>query len=177
MDELNPVSTDYTESLPGSTGDVFVVGLGDPTTTPAYDVNHIIRVCGSKNASGGANVGFLCELRQSYVSETDLGTIIASFVCAELPSTVDTFYRYRLPTTEAGLITDYTALSLRFVSTNARGGAPRSCRLHWAEVEVPTNSETNESTGLSREEFRRKLVGISINQESDRRTTGSTSRI
>ena len=176
MSSTGPASADRTECLAGSVGDVLVVGLGNPGTTPDNDYNHILRVCASKDASGGAAVGFLCELRQGYASETSLGTLIASLVCADAPATVDNYYRYRLTVAEAALITDYTDLHLRFVSTNARGGAPRSARLHWAEVELPNLGDGASDQHFSSEELRRKERGLAVTQESDRRTTGSTSR-
>ena len=169
-----PLHTDYVECEPGSVGDVLVVGLGNPTNTPNNDFNHIIRVCASKNTADGASVGFLCELRQSYVSETDLGTLVAAFSCQNLPST-ETFYRYRLTTDQAALITDYTALSCRFTSTNARDGAIRRARLHWCEVELPEPGEVGKHIRLTNEEQRRDKRGLSVTQESDRSTTGGTS--
>ena len=176
MSGTAPVSANYIDCPLGSYGDVFVVGLGNPETTPNDDYNHIIRVVASKDSSGGAAVGVVCELRQGYTSETSLGTLIASFVCTDAPATVDTYYRYRLTTTEAALITDYTDLQLRFVTLNARGGAPRTLRLHWAEVELPNVSDGARDQHLSSEELRRKERGLAVTQESDRQTTGSTSR-
>ena len=176
MDEAAPIAADYTECLPGSIDDVLVVGLGDPTTTPTSDFNHIIRFCASKDASGGASVGFICELRQAYVSESSLGTLVASFAGDNIPSTVDTYFRYRLTEAEAALITDYTDLQLRFRSANARGGAPRSCRLHWAECQLPTAGERATDLHLTAEELQRQDKGQDVTQASDRRTTGSTSR-
>jgi len=176
MNDIAPASTDYIESLAGSSGEVMVVGVGDPTTTPTNDFNHIIRFCASKDASGGANVGLLCQLRQSYVSETDQGTLIAEFTGTEIPNTVDTFFRYRLTTGEASLITDYTALSLRFVVRNLRGGAPRSCRLHWAAIELPTASEPAQHRLLTEAEAARQRRGQAVVQDLDRVTVGDRSR-
>lgn len=172
-----PVSADFTECIAGSRGgDVLVVALGDPGNTPNHDRNHIIRVCLSKNTSGGAVVGMICELRQSYVSETDLGTLVASFLCSDISATFGTYHRYRLTTGQAALITDYTALSLRFITTNARGGATRTTRLHWAEVELPENSESNvKDLKLSPTEAKRVRDGIAINQSVDRVAIGSSS--
>ena len=253
MDEPHPAGADYTECGLGSVGDVLVVGLGNPSPTPGHDFNHIIRVNGSKSASGGSAVGLVCELRQGYDSETenqansatldealddsetvvtvtdgtqfaandviringekmlvtliaandltvtrgvggsaarehatgstitvdDRGLLIASFVCSNLSDVVnDSFYRYRLTTTEAALITDYTDLQLRFLSTNARSGAPRSCRLHWAELQLPTTGEVGVDSNLTALEFQRSLRGESITQPSiDRTVTPSSSRI
>lgn len=249
MDEVAPVAADYTECGLGSVGDVLVVGLGDPTTTPAHDRNHVVAFCASKDASGGAAIAMVCELRQGYNSEGDTtstttldgaltatatsvavvdgsvfavndvirvegermlitaisvntltvtrgvqgtvavahitgltvfdineGLLVASFVGANIPSTVDTYFRYRLTDTEAARITDYTDLQLRFLTLNARGGAPRACRLHWAGCALPNIGDRNEDSNLTPEETRRKHIGLGVVQESDGRTTGSTIR-
>jgi hypothetical protein len=225
---------------------VLVVGLGNPTNTPDNDYNHIIRVALSKNTADGANVGFICELRQNYIDErvflrraalnealddsetgvdvvdsalfasTDriridsewmlitsigastltvtravlgstaaahatgndiaidnLGILVASFTCRGV-TTTPTYYRYRLTTTEAALITDYTALSMRFVSTNTRDGALRQSLLHWCEVEVPDNTEPAANAHLTTVESARIRQGLAVNQESDRSITVGT---
>ena len=70
MDDTNAVTADYTECPAGSRGgDAVVVELASPATTPAHDYNHIVGVCLSKDTSGGAAVGMVCELRQGYNSE------------------------------------------------------------------------------------------------------------
>ena len=176
MDETTPVAADYVQCQAGSIGDALVVELGSPSPTPGNDFNHIIGVCASKDSADGAAVGLVCELRQSYVSESDLGTLIATVVCANVPATVDTYYRYRLTSTEAALITDYTALQLRFTTINGRGGAPRACRLHWGGVQLPDASDPSADAHFTPEELRRKGLGLAIVQESDRRSTGSTTR-
>ena len=252
MDEPHPAGADYTQCDAGSVGDVLVVGLGNPSPTPGHDYNHIVRVCASKSASGGASVGFVCELRMGYDSETenqsntatldealdtsetvvtvtdgaqfaandliridselmwvssisvndltvirgvegtpakehltaavitvnDRGLLITRFHCSGLSDVVnDSIFRYRLTNAEAALITDYTDLQLRFLSTNARGGAPRSCRLHWAEVQLPTTGEAPADDQLTAVEERRQRLGQSITQFADKTVVASPSRI
>ena len=71
MDDPAAVAADYTEVPVGSRGgDVIVVELASPATTPASDYNHIVGVALSKDSSGGAAVGLVCDLRQGYNSET-----------------------------------------------------------------------------------------------------------
>ena len=256
MDETAPVAADYVQCQVGSVGDALVVELATPSPVPTNDYNHIIGCSISKDGSGGAAVGTVCELRQGYNSETaaadstadldedldatetvvtvtdgsvfaagdviqieseemiiasiatnDLtvtrgtggttatthpapvtgqaatnvydvnqGSLIASFVCADCPTTVDTYYRYRLTTAEASRITDYADLQLRFTSINGRGGAPRALRLHWAGLEVPTATDPKKQAHLTTEELRRSQHGLAVTQESDRRSTGSTTR-
>ena len=178
MDDPAAVAADYAECPAGSRGgDVMVVGLGNPGTTPTSDYNHIIGVGLSKDSSGGAAVGMVCELRQSYVSETDLGTLVCTFSCRDVPAVAgDGYYRYRLTNDEAELITDYTALSLRFVSFNGRGGAPRACRLHWAAMECPSATDAADDRGHTVEESRRARLGLDLVQESDRQAAASANR-
>lgn len=185
LNRIAPVAADYIEVWPGGLdrfgrpGGMLTVLLASPSPIPTNDFNHIIGVCASKDAAGGASMGFTCELRQGTVPQLALGggTIIAAFVCANLPSTVGTYYRYRLTTAEAAQITLYRLLGLRFVATNARGGAPRTCRLHWAGVELPTAADpSNAHTRLTPEEWRRKERGLAITQESDRQPTPTTAR-
>ena len=251
MDETAPVAADFTQCDAGSVGDALVVELASPSPTPGNDFNHVVGVCASKDSSGGAAVGFVCEFRQGYTNDTaasdstanldealdttetvvtvtdgtvfaagdviqidseemiitsiasnDLtvtrgtggtsatehltgrdvfdvnqGSLIVTFVCADVSDTVGaSFYRYRLSTTEAARITDYTDLQLRFTSLNGRGGAPRSCRLHWAGVELPAAGDPSAHRKLTPEESRREFAGLSIHQESDRRPTSTTAR-
>ena len=71
MDDTAAVAADYTECPAGSRGgDVMVVELASPATTPASDHNHIVGACLSKDSSGGAAVGMVCELRQGYNNDT-----------------------------------------------------------------------------------------------------------
>ena len=71
MDDPGAVAADYAECPAGSRGgDVMVVELASPATTPTNDYNHIIGCSISKDSSGGAAVGMVCELRQGYNSET-----------------------------------------------------------------------------------------------------------
>ena len=251
MDDPAAVAADYTECPAGSPGgDVLVVELASPASTPTSDYNHVVGVSLSKDSSGGAAVGMVCELRQGYNAETaatdstadlnealdatevvvtvtdgtvfaagdvilveseimiitsiatnDLtvtrgaggtagqthatglsvfdvaqGILVASFSCPDVSATVGTYYRYRLTNDEAGLITDYTDLQFRFVSFNARGGAPRACRLHWAAMSCPTAGDPPRDMGLTDEELRRIQLGLAATQEGDRRATASTGR-
>lgn len=168
IDEATPDASDYIESVLGTFGDVMAVETGNPSTTPSNDRNHIVRVSCGKNSTGGEKLTLLVELRQGYSAESGsnpgitstLGTFISSFTI-DVPDSATTYY-YRLPTAEATLITDYTDLQLRFVVKRARGGAPRRCRLYWAEIELPDTLEANVDTRLTYVEQRLQDRGQAI---------------
>lgn len=58
---------------------------------------------------------FTQQLRQGYVSEASLGTLIASQSRLGVSSTTWTTSAYTLSAAEADAITDYTALFFRFL--------------------------------------------------------------
>lgn len=73
---------------------------------------HVIRARLAKDASGGAQIDATVQLRQGYVSEASLGTLIATLTQANVTNTFTT-YSYTLSAAEADAITDYTSLFLR----------------------------------------------------------------
>ena len=127
----------YVLANQASFGDIVVVELSSPAVTPDQDINHFMRIFARKDATG-APVDVSCELRQTYVSETSLGTLVATIVAQDVSTTI-TRYQHRLTVAEAALITDYTAVQFRFVLRQARSGsdAPASARIIYAELQVP----------------------------------------
>ena len=159
MDDTIPSTTDYGRCAPSPQGDVIVVELGSPTTSPTLNRAHFVRCALQKDATG-KRADCLVELRQGYTAEgTGFGTLIASFNIEDIPTT-STRYRRRLTEAEAALITDYADLQLRFVIRTVKGvdgSAPVACRLIWAEVECPAAAEPGEvnmTNAERREAFR-----------------------
>ena len=153
--EATNSDADFVTSNVGTIRDVVAVGLGNPATTPAVDVNHFLRVR-AVAAAAGRNVGFQCELRQGYASESSLGTYIATCEGLAVPTT-STRYRHRLTPTEAALITDYTDLQLRFLLFCEKDGAsstPAAIRIVYAELEVPDINDRSQNIKLTESELR-----------------------
>lgn len=91
----------------------FAVSLSD-ITDPVSSSGHVIRVALRKQ--GTAQMDATVELRQGYVNESTLGTLIATLTQANL-TTSFAEYTHTLSGAEADAITDYTDLQLRFVGT------------------------------------------------------------
>jgi hypothetical protein len=117
-----------TSSHAPTVGDYFQVSisnLDDPNT----DDDHIVRYRYGRSASGGRDFGIEVGLYQGT-------TLISSWTHSTVPATPIT-QAQTLSTTEAGNITDYENLSVRFTIDNVGAGQPRTPRWYWAEVEVP----------------------------------------
>lgn len=118
---------------PSST-DTCVVSLSD-VTDPASSSDHVMRIR-VKRQGGNNNDKMNLELRQDYVSEASLGTLIASITDISLSPSYQTF-THTLSGAEADSITDYSSLYYRVI--------PQMPSLHnnpagfvsWAEFEVP----------------------------------------
>ena len=67
---------------------------------------------------GGGTLNLTVQLRQSYVSEVSQGTLVATWTESAIPSTFTTVTK-TLTGGEADSITNYGALSLRFVAAEA----------------------------------------------------------
>jgi hypothetical protein len=105
----------YTQSVQSPAGAPLVVALSD-AVDPISSTGHTFTWRRRNPETGVLNM--LVELRQGYISEGSQGTLIASWADNDIP---DTFAdaSQTLSGAEADAITDYTALSLRFVATEA----------------------------------------------------------
>lgn len=110
-----PVDTDYVESESAPASSAVAFGLSN-VTDPASSVGHIMRWRRSKEAAGGAQIDMTVQLRQGYVSEASLGTLIKSVADANVPDSATTTTA-TLSGAEADAITDYTDLQLRVIAT------------------------------------------------------------
>lgn len=116
IDEVSAEDTLYIESVSAPSAAPYVAALQDITLEdPVSSSGHTVRYRYQKDASGGAQIDCTFELRQGYVNESTLGTLIASSAETNLPSawTDDSF---TLAGGEADAITDYTDLYLRVVA-------------------------------------------------------------
>ena len=135
---------------PPSTGDgTVVVSDGSPSAAetfvcagttagdPAVSTGHILEAKWAKNASGGANYIGSVEIRQGYVSEASLGTLIVTLASAAISGTTLQVDSVTLSTAQAGAITDYSALSFRCWAAKSGGGANRAFKIDYVSLRLP----------------------------------------
>ncbi len=109
----------------------FTVDLGT-ITDPVTSTGHIVRIRWAKNAGGGGAKTIRIELRQGYVNESTLGTLISTDDYS-LNSTTLQNDETTLSTGEANSITDYSDLQLRIMGVASN----RALKVDFAELEVP----------------------------------------
>lgn len=109
--------SDYIRSPQAPSSHVTVIDLQNGTD-PVSSTGHVFRWRYNKDAAGGGTINLVVELRQGYVNESTLGTLITSQTVNNITDTWTTGV-YTLNGTEADTISDYTALSVRFVATQA----------------------------------------------------------
>jgi hypothetical protein len=114
IDESVADDADYVQSALAPTSDVYAVDLGT-LEDPVSSTGHVIRYRYKKNASGGAQIDLTVQLRQGYVNESSLGTLIEEWVHTNISDTI-TAAAQTLGGTEADAITNYADLQLRFVA-------------------------------------------------------------
>ena len=116
IDEVTPDDADFIQTPVGPTaGPVYVTKYGG-VDDPQSSSGHIFRNRYAKDASGGAQIDAVFELRQGYVSEGTPGTLIVSRSFVDI-SEVFAQDDYVLSGAEADAITDYTDLFLRVTFT------------------------------------------------------------
>ena len=114
IDESSASDTDYIKTSVAPTSDVYVTRLSD-VEDPISSSGHVVRYRYAKSAAGGAAVDLTVQLRQGYVDEGTMGTLIAEWTHTDISDTFTT-QNQTLAGAEADSITDYTALYLRFVA-------------------------------------------------------------
>ncbi len=114
IDEPQADDADYIQTQQAPTNDVYVTRFS-PIENPAVSTGHIIRYRFAKDTSGGNQIDLTVELRQGYVSEVSLGTLIRSWTHANITEALITAQQV-LSTAEADAITDYGNLYLRVVA-------------------------------------------------------------
>ena len=84
---------------------------------PPTNANHILNLRMRKDLASGGQVDALVEMRQDYVSESNLGVLICQIAQANItPAFTD--YTHTLSAGEVALITNYANLYLRIVGTS-----------------------------------------------------------
>ncbi|MCC2626388.1 MAG: hypothetical protein K0S14_38 [Thermomicrobiales bacterium] len=114
IDESSFDDADYVQSALAPTSDVYAVDLGT-LEDPVSSTGHVIRYRYKKSAASGAQVDLTVQLRQGYVNESSLGTLIEEWVHTDISDTI-TAAAQTLGATEADSITNYADLQLRFVA-------------------------------------------------------------
>jgi len=114
IDETVPNDADYIQSPLLPTSDVYVCHLS-MVEDPLSSTGHIFRNRYSKSAAGGAQIDMTFQLRESYVSEAVLGTLIVSRAFADVSATPTTD-AYVLLAGEADAITNYALLFDRIIT-------------------------------------------------------------
>jgi|SRR3990170_362951 len=117
IDEASASDADYIKSVAAPTSDVYVTKL-TTLEDPVVHTGHTARYRYAKNSAGGSQINLTVELRQNYVSEGSQGTLIKQWSHTNISETW-TQANQTLTEGEAGTITDYTNLYLRFVSNQA----------------------------------------------------------
>lgn len=115
IDEAVADDLDYIQTVLTPTSDVYVTKL-TALEDPAVSTGHIVRYRYRKDAVAGDQIDLTVELRQGYVSEVSLGTLIASATNANIGGAAWTAGSITLSGAEADAITNYADLYLRFVA-------------------------------------------------------------
>ena len=111
IDEVVASDADYVKSPSAPATAVYVTKLSN-LEDPVISTGHILRTRYAKSAAGGAQIDVVAQLRQGYVSEVSLGTLIATRTFTNISETFTTD-AYTLAGAEADAITNYTLLYLR----------------------------------------------------------------
>jgi len=115
VDEVSADDADFVRTVVTPSSDVMVFRLSD-VTDPVSSTGHIMRMRSNTDvASGGEAIDFTLQLRQGYVSEASLGTLIATLTRTGATGTTWAATSYTLSGAEADAITDYTALFYRLL--------------------------------------------------------------
>ena len=107
--------SNYVQSEMSPAASPYVVGLGS-ATDPVSSTGHTVSWAHRNPESGTLNL--TVQLRQGYTSEASQGTLVATWTTSGVPGTFTTVTQ-TLTAGEADSITNYAALSLRFVATQA----------------------------------------------------------
>ena len=116
IDETVLSTADFIQSSAGLSSAIYVCRITTTIEDPVSSANHVVRFTYRKNSSGQAQINLTAELRQDYVSEASLGTLIWTTNFTNIVSSVQSTAAVTLTAAEADSITQYSSLYLRFVS-------------------------------------------------------------
>lgn len=139
IDETAASDADYIESPSNPAGTEQYGTLLSSMGDPALSTGHIVRYRYAKSGSAGRQINLTMRLLQG-------ATEIASWTHTNISNVAATAAQ-TLTGTQADAITDYSDLRLRFDPTSSGGGAGRTARLFWAEMEVPNAAPPPARTG------------------------------
>lgn len=114
IDEVTPDDGDYIRSALAPSSAAYVTKLTS-IEDPLTGTGHVVRYRYAKSAAGGAQIDLTVQLRQGYVDEGTLGTLIKEWVETNITESWTTQER-TLTAGEADSISDYENLYLRFVA-------------------------------------------------------------
>lgn len=117
IDETSPDDGDFIRTGLGPVNSVYVTKLSN-MTDPVSSTGHVIRYRYSKDAAAGSVINLTVQLRQGYVSEGSLGTLIQEWIHSDISESL-TSAAQTLGTVETDSITNYADLFLRFVANQA----------------------------------------------------------
>ena len=130
LNEASADDSDYAQTGTNPASDVLEVSLSD-VGDPGVHTGHVVRYRYGKSAAAGRQIDITVSLRQG--ASTQIGVQAHTNVgAAPIAGT------FTLSEAEAGNITDYADLRLRFLANTVGGGAGRTARITWAELETPT---------------------------------------
>lgn len=115
IDEVTASDVDFVRSPLVPSSSVYVTKLS-VVTDPLVSTGHVLRTRYAKDAAGGGQINLTAELRQGYVSEASLGTLIATRTFTNISETFATD-AYTLTAAEADAITAYGDLYVRLIAT------------------------------------------------------------
>jgi hypothetical protein len=115
IDEAVADDADYLRTGLAPTGTAVYVTKLTTLEDPVSSSNHVVRYRYGKDASGGAAINMVVQLRQGYVSEGTPGTLIASQTHNDV-GVAPQAGSFTLSGGEADAITDYTDLYLRITA-------------------------------------------------------------
>ena len=108
-------------------------------TDPTKSTGHFLKIRWAKNAGGGGNKTIRIELREGYVNESTLGTLIATDDYAINSTTLRTD-QTELGTSEADAITDYADLQIRVMGVSGN----RQLQVDFVELEIVDEADHNQ---------------------------------
>ena len=109
-------TSDYIQSSAGLISAIYVSALTTTLEDPVSSAGHVVRYTYRKDSSGGVQINLTVELRQDYVNEATLGTLIWTTNHTNIVSSVQSTAAVTLLAAEADAITAYSSLYLRFIS-------------------------------------------------------------
>lgn len=115
IDEIVADDADFVRSPLAPASEVYVTKLS-AVTDPVVHGGHVMRYRYSKDSPGGAQVDLTVQLRQDYVNEGNLGTLIKEWVHANIPDAWTASGDQTLSEGEAATISDYSNLYLRIIA-------------------------------------------------------------